>query len=555
MQENLTDFNDPNFIPDNEYCEAINESSPLLILKITMDGRISIPFLAKKDVDYLQLLKTTKNKFLKLACFDVLKIQIPTNDQNRIMNVENLLPLYYEVALAIVKKKIQRYRPMHLVIDYINQAHPTISGQKIFQDVGTILLAMIKDENKLYVRDISFILKNFLGLKRKILENAEIPESIISAIDFYIFNLFDGNLGHYDTEKTLLERIFNFYENFKIQIDIDRRKDLIYSKYMQFYDDKLNDFFLDINNIQSTESNKQFTEYMLEITQKYSVDPKIHTQISTLRKKIEDLHRASCIAINNLPEKEFVVTFSDVQIQNVLRQFENDTIYNFLQKVIKTEFFLPEIPEHSDLYLDQEITRYIPTRIFDDNTSRSFPAGSSVIDHNCYYKYTAMEYLLYFERKLEDFELYEVIGSIYAFIHLSPVIDLLTRKMFQICLHHYNQKDFFHCIQIIIFQIEHVLRVFCEKKGVLNLYRDEKKTIPKGLDYLIPQLKKEQVLSTKRLYFIEWLLCGSEDMITENIRNKIAHGIASINQYKNVYTKKNALALILIFLCLSKYNF
>jgi len=468
--------------------------------------------------------------------------------------MEDLLSLYYEVALLLVKKKMRRYWPMHLIIDYINQAHPTITNHKMFNDVGTILSLIIKDEKHTHVQDVSFILKHFLGLKEKILKSAIIPKNIINTIDFYIFNLFDGNLSHYELDKTLLERIFEFYENLEVQIDKDQRKMVIYTKYRQFFDEKLSDINMDLNLIQSTYSYKRFTEFMLEITQKYCLTPEKQTLIATLTNKIEELHRNSCVAIQNAPEIRSSVEITDTQIQAVLKQFENDALQEFLLKVINSEYFLPKIPEHLDLNRSSGVTCFIPTIIYDDNISRNFPAGHPFENDN-YYKFTAMEHLLYFEMKLEEYKSHEVLGGIYAFIHMSPLIDLITRKLFQTCLVHYHQGDYFHCIQCVVFQIEHILRKFSERSEIPHLFHNKKKTIPKGLDYLIPKLKEKQVLSAKLLYFIEWFLCGSEDRITENIRNKIAHGITSIDQFRNIYTKKNALALILIFLCLSKYDF
>jgi len=67
----MGEFNDPNFIPDDGYCEIISEISPLMIIKIIFDGRISTPSLVKKDFDYFSLFKNTNNKFLKLSCFEV----------------------------------------------------------------------------------------------------------------------------------------------------------------------------------------------------------------------------------------------------------------------------------------------------------------------------------------------------------------------------------------------------------------------------------------------------------------------------------------------------
>jgi hypothetical protein len=127
--------------------------------------------------------------------------------------------------------------------------------------------------------------------------------------------------------------------------------------------------------------------------------------------------------------------------------------------------------------------------------------------------------------------------------------------MFHLSLEHYGRGDYFLSIQISIFQIEHILRTLCEKKGILNLYKDEKKELSKGLEPMIRELGEEKVLSEKVLFFIEWFLIGSSEIMSENIRNKIAHGISNLDQFNEIYTKHNALSIILIYLSLSKLKF
>ncbi len=163
-----------------------------------------------------------------------------------------------------------------------------------------------------------------------------------------------------------------------------------------------------------------------------------------------------------------------------------------------------------------------------------------------------MKKLLYFEQKLKEYEIYEFLGNLYAIIHSSELIDEVSKKMFLISLEHYSREDYFHSILTIIFQIERILRDLCEKNGILNLFVDENRAVPKGLEHLIRPLREKNVLSKKILYYIEWLLTGSNEIITENIRNKIAHGIDNFEQFKIIYNKKNALAIILIYLSLSK---
>ncbi|KKL70327.1 hypothetical protein LCGC14_2106010, partial [marine sediment metagenome] len=178
--------------------------------------------------------------------------------------------------------------------------------------------------------------------------------------------------------------------------------------------------------------------------------------------------------------------------------------------------FIPDIPDISNEELG--ITSLFPTLVVDDVT-RYYDAGDPIIMRTFYYKKNVMENLLYFVHKSRDYDKYKILGNVYAFIHFSDLIDELSKRMFHTSLGHYGRGDFFHCIQTSIFQIERILRALCEKKGILNLYTSDNRTVPKGLEYMIGELKKQNVLSNKILFFIGWLLSGLSEIIPENIRN------------------------------------
>ena len=546
------EFNDSNFIPDDSCCEAIDDNSPLIILKSTFDGMICNCHFGKKETEYLELTKQTSNKFLKLVFFECLRSSIPIAEQNRILNSEGLIPIFYQVAVNIIKQRNRRYRPMWLVKEYIKLAHksrnPKISNQEMFGNVGNILTLIIADQDKTHTQDISYILKDFLGLKKSILTTTAIPDDIFSAIDYWINDVFDGNLSEYDITKHLLDKIFDFYE--KVNIDMNSRKEIIFTRYKQFYDDKIDASIIDINNIQSLYSHKLFTNSMVEVTQKYCVNEEIKGKlVNELKAKYEELNRNAPIAMKNFPLIRGRSSISVEEIENALKPFEKDTLQELLQKIVINDCFIPDIPDISNE--DYGITSFFPTIVYDDAT-RYYDAGDPIIMRTFYYKKNVMKYLIYLEHKLRDYDKYEFLGNVYAFIHFSDLIDELSKGMFHRSLEHYGRGDFFHCIQTSIFQIERILRALCEKNGILNLYKDENRTVPKGLEYMIRELKEQNVLSNKILFFIGWLLSGLSEIIPENIRNKIAHGISDVNQFKAIYTKYNALSIILIYLSLSK---
>ena len=551
----LNGFTDPDFIPDTSFCNDINDNSPLIILKYPLDGMICNCHFGKKETNYSELIRQTNNKFLKLVFFECLKGDLPNPEQNKIMNSEGLIPLYYEVAVNIVKQVNQRYRPMWLVKEYIKIAHksPAISNKEKSDNVGTILSLIIDDEKKTHLRDIFFILKDFLSLQKKILTSETISSDVYRAIDYWINNIFDGNLSEYDYTKNLLEKIFEFCKEVNLsKMEKNSRKEIIFKRYKQFYDEELDDSTLHVDNIQSLHVHQLFIDSMLEITQKYCMDEEIKRKmVRTLRAKFEKMQNDIQIAMEKLPLITGEHSISSEEIEEALKPFKNDSLPEFLHKIMVNDCFFPEIPEISSIE-DQDSTRFFPTIVYDGAT-RHYESGNPIVMMTLYYKMSVSFSLTCLRHKLKDYDKFNFLGNVYAIIHLSDLIDDLSKTMFHTSLTHYGREDFFHFIHTSIFQIERILRTLCKKNGIYNLYMNKKKTHPKGLDYMIGQLKEKKVLRTKVLLFIDWLLSGSsETIIPENLRNKIAHGIDDMENYKTIYNKNNALSIILIYLSLSK---
>ncbi len=289
---------------------------------------------------------------------------------------------------------------------------------------------------------------------------------------------------------------------------------------------------------------------MLEITQKYCVNEEIKDKlIYELKAKYEELNRNVPTALTNLPLIKGRYSYSVEEIEETLKPFENDTIEEFMHKIVINECFIPDIPDISNE--DYGIASYIPTIVYDDVT-RNYNAGDPIMMRTFHYKTNVMKCLNNLRHKLRDYEKYEFLGHAYSIIHFSDLIDELSKRIFITSLEYYGRGDYFHCILTSIFQIERILRALCIKNKILNLYKDENKIVPKGLEYMIGELKAKKVLSTKFLFFLEWLLSGSSEIIPENIRNKIAHGLSDVDQFKAIYTENNALSIILIYLYLSK---
>ena len=47
----LNEFNESDFIPDDSFCEAIDDNSPLIILKYIFDGMICNCHFGKKETE------------------------------------------------------------------------------------------------------------------------------------------------------------------------------------------------------------------------------------------------------------------------------------------------------------------------------------------------------------------------------------------------------------------------------------------------------------------------------------------------------------------------
>lgn len=423
----------------------------------------------------------------------------------------------------------------------------------MFDNVGQILKLIISDPDKTHIEDINYILKDFLGLKKNILRSAPIPDDIFNAIDYWINEIFDGDLTHYDFSGVLLDKIFDFYK--EVDRESNSRKEIIFSRHKRFYDEIIKPEDIDLSDIRSIEIHKRFINSMVDIAQKYCVNEELKDKlVKTLKIKYDILYKNGSIALNNVPPITGTISYSGIEIENALKPFKNDTIQEFMQKVVVGECFIPEIPDISNM--DIGLTDIFSTIVYDGSNTRYYEAGEPISRRTWYYIKEVGKYLMFFDHKLKEYDKYQVLGNIYAVIHFSDLIDNLSKRMFFKSLEHFGREDYFHSIQTSIFQIEHILRTLCYKNEISNLFKDDKKEIHKGIDYMLKELKDRNILSEKLLFFMGWLLSSLDStnikVIPENIRNKIAHGVDDLDTFNHIYTKYNALSILLIYLSLSK---
>jgi len=206
------------------------------------------------------------------------------------------------------------------------------------------------------------------------------------------------------------------------------------------------------------------------------------------------------------------------------------------------------------------VTGFLPTIYFSDGNVKKFDGGKQISAHGAsdiLEKWISYECdwnfrLFLFQRLTDKFDKDDLFTIILSPIQCSEVINEVSKRMFQRSLKSYFNENYFDCIQSCVFQIESILREICIKNNVETISIEKTKERQKTIKPLIPKLKK--IVNERILIFIEWLLLDEEGQISKNYRNVIAHGLDSINQFNDIYTKYNALSIILIYLSLSKYG-
>lgn len=111
----LHKFSNPDFIPDDDFCNGINDSNPNLnMLKFSLDGLICFIHSEKKEY-YIELIENTANKFLKLVYFEYIKKGLTNKCYYKTLNNYHLVPLYFNVAMNILVQENKRYKPRWLL--------------------------------------------------------------------------------------------------------------------------------------------------------------------------------------------------------------------------------------------------------------------------------------------------------------------------------------------------------------------------------------------------------------------------------------------------------
>jgi len=544
----IKEFNNKNFIPSKEFIKSIDFTlyPNLILLKgMSIDGRLKKYNQIKDVQNYIDLIQKTSNKFLKLLYFENIKEYLEENKQAELLAKCKLVPLYYDVAREIIIQDMNQYNPSFLLREYIRLSHRAkIPNQTVFDNIGEVSKKLI--EKKL---DPSEILKYFLDLDGKVLKSATISNNIFDTINFYVNEIFDGNitLGFEFTDK-----ILSFYEKLDMRDEIENKKSIFATKFLDFFETKLENEQWEEENMQSMSVKHHFLNLKLEVIQKYC--PNRDDLNNYIRLEIDRINKLIPKCTKGYGPLSGKGKIPNEEIERFLQPFKNDSLEQIIKKTILFEFFLPDIPEDINT-----LSGLFPTIQFSNRSVKKFNAGEQVNEHgasNVSAKWLNYELdwnfrLFLFQRIISKFDKDDLISNIIAPIRYSNVINEVSKRLFYNSLQSYFNENYFACIQISIFQIESILRYICAKNNIETISIKENKEQQRSIGPLITKLK--DTVSEKVLLFIEWLLLNEEGQISKNYRNKIAHGLDSIDQFNEIYTRENALSIILIFLSLSKH--
>ena len=334
------------------------------MLKDTVDGRLLFRICPNDKINfYKDLISQTTNKFLKLAFFEYIKNSILDSDRFQLLHMEGLIPLYFEVALNIIIRENARYRPMHLIKEYLNLSHKVnIPNQEMFDNVGLILKKIKSQQEKTHIKDIEFILEYFIDKNKRVLSSATIPLEIYKTIDYWVNHLFNGN---FTMDLQFTAKIIDFYKKLDMLDDLNDKREVFASKYMEFYDDKISDTQWNEKNMQSMANKHHFLNEKLKIIQAYCperTDRKndVKIEIERIGKIIPDC-REGCAKIS----KQIKVDFKPF-----LEEFKDDTLEEFIKKTVIYDYFIPldSPPPNSTNY---NLTQYIPTKYYDKDSAKT----------------------------------------------------------------------------------------------------------------------------------------------------------------------------------------
>ncbi len=515
------------------------------MLKYSMDGMICFIHSEKKEY-YLELIEKTDNKFLKLVYFEYIKKELTDESYYKTLNNYHLVPLYFTVAMNIIEQNNKRYKPRWLLEEYIKLSHKVkISVPEMFENVGEFLLLVLEKQ-----KDPSGILKPFIKLDGNVLKSAPIPNSVFNAIDHWVDEVFYGNVT---TELSFTDTILVFYEKLNKIDEVRDKKNIFATKYLNFFKMKVDNEDWDENNMQSMGVKHHFLNMKLQVINKYcpdrdDLDNDIRNEIDRVNKLILKCTEGGVRLSGGgqIPNNE---------IEKILQPFKQDSLEQIIKKTNLYDCFLPIIPREIS-----SVTGFLPTTYFSGASVKKIEVGKQMNSHGAsdiLLKWVSYEgdwnfQLFLFQRLTDKFDKDDLLLSIFSPIKHSEVINEVSKIMFQRSLKSYFNENYFDSIQSCVFQIESILREICKKNNIETISIKETKEHQRSIRPLIAKLK--DIVNEKTLIFIEWLLLDEEGQISKNYRNIIAHGLDSIKQFNDIYTKENALSIILIYLSLSKYG-
>lgn len=360
---------------------------------------------------------------------------------------------------------------------------------------------------------IEYYIKNGMGLEEKILFSRWEDWSIL-LVQFYSLQ------GDKKKKRKIIEKIANMIEN---NVDDLVGKGEINSALASYYYRKVNEYREKIGGL---------SDELYELKNK----------IAKHQKLMEENEMINIQGSFEVPKRE---------IDAFLSQFEGKTITNIISIICSLPLISYDVcKKAATQILGRSIIAKIQNQLYVDGLLKSETSEEKTIELQAKWMHINEHFLLFLKIALlfENLEK-EGVDFYSELLEFFQHNDLITEENMQfidIGIQKFRENDYLGAIHILIFQCEAILRGKLKRIGIPDFYikQDIQKLIPLG--GVLRRLREHDAYPENLLKLLEHYL---SDQQSYNLRNKIAHGLAKIEDM----TRINCVALI-FFLFRLTYN-
>ncbi len=553
--ENMEEYHNlEDFIPKaeiNNKIEFKKSDYRLLQLHTTRIENEGNKFTEEETTFYIYKYDNTSNIFMKCLYISFLKNSQHFSKYKKDY-IKRTYPLYPKIiSKVIINKSNQNIGYINFFFEeFVNCGYILNNWQDIIRKSCDLLSKM--RENKIgYIR----CLIHLISVKHRFLRNIALPPDIDNFIDDWV-EKYDGNttLNPY----SIIDPILTFYEKYNNQEKVNQLKSTFSNKMLSFISYHLEQANLDEKNMQHLMSKKHFLNQKLTALRKLSSDSQLKNEI---KMEIDEISKKFSTCTTGYGTFNESMQITEKEIRAHLEKFDGQSFDLVLYQIMRYNYFIPIERKDEDFYT---FTGLFGTQVFYPNgkikkvkDTNHKPNEKGNFDMNLKWKSYQMNYAYIstlFEQLIERYDKEEVIGMIAFIFHNSTVFDEASEILCQRGLIFYFSNDYISSINSIIFQIEAILRNICNaKKKSVRVVESEKER-QSGFTALINTIIKFDLIEPKLLTLIKWLLLDESDQIGCDLRNSIAHGLTLNSQIAHIYTKYNAIMLILIVIKLAGYG-